>query len=267
MDKVQDYYDKSPAIEWERLEVEARIEFFVTMQYLKKYLKPKSIILDIGGGPGKYAIELTKLGHKVHLVDLSPKNIELAIKETKKEKLTLLSAKAGTATSLPQFSNASVDAIINLGPLYHLLDEKDRKSTINESLRILKPDGLALFGFMSKYAVAYYQLNHNPENILSMSETMQKAIDCEEHIVSDSEPGFTDAFFIEPSRLGDIMSKYPIKKLALVGAEGMVSQNENKIFNCSQQAQKEWLSFILATAETTAAINGSQHILFFGKKT
>jgi S-adenosylmethionine-dependent methyltransferase len=43
-----------------------------------KYVKPKSRILDIGGGPGRYAMWLAKHGHRVVLADLSPELLAIA---------------------------------------------------------------------------------------------------------------------------------------------------------------------------------------------
>lgn len=266
MNKVEKYYDQSPETEWNRLVSEAQLEFLITMEYLKKYLAPNSLVFDIGGGPGKYAIELTKMGHKVTLLDLSEGNINYAKEKAKENNVQLDNAIPGNAIDLSKFEDSAFDAVINLGPLYHLLDEKEREKTIIESIRVLKNNGLAVFGFMSKYAVVYYQLNHNPENILFMEQTMLRAVNEQIHNVSDEEPGFTDAYYIEPSILSDYMMKYSLKKLAIVGVEGMASQSENKIMNSSLEAKKKWLKFLLATAETNASLNGSEHILYFGKK-
>lgn len=46
----------------------------------------------------------------------------------------------------------------------------------------------------------------------------------------------------------------------------MAAQSENKIMNSSPETKKKWLKFLLATAETHASLNGSEHILYFGQK-
>ena len=40
------------------------LEYETTMTFLKKYLPKKGLILDAGGGPGRYTIELAKKGYK-----------------------------------------------------------------------------------------------------------------------------------------------------------------------------------------------------------
>ena len=42
------------------------------------------LVLDAGGGPGRYTIELAKLGYDVILLDLTSKLLEIAQEEIKK---------------------------------------------------------------------------------------------------------------------------------------------------------------------------------------
>lgn len=78
MGYVAVHYDAHPEHEWERLQ-RHRTEFAVTLRALDTYLPPPpATILDIGGGPGRYAIELARLGYEVTLLDLSQANLALA---------------------------------------------------------------------------------------------------------------------------------------------------------------------------------------------
>ena len=84
MDRVEKFYDEKYH-EWERLQ-RHRIEFDITKRYLDEYIVGENLdIFDIGGGPGRYSIYLAEKGHKVTLLDLSKKNIEVA-KEKSAEK-------------------------------------------------------------------------------------------------------------------------------------------------------------------------------------
>jgi hypothetical protein len=62
MSNVENYYDQNAQVEWDRLE-RHRIEFQVTLRALAEFLpeSPASLI-NIGGGPGRYAITLVKRG-------------------------------------------------------------------------------------------------------------------------------------------------------------------------------------------------------------
>jgi len=55
-----------------------RIEFASTLALIDSYFTKGMTVADIGGGPGRYAIELLKRGCHVTLFDLSAENIALA---------------------------------------------------------------------------------------------------------------------------------------------------------------------------------------------
>ena len=65
MNDVEQYYDSDPIREQER-EERHRTEFAVARRVLSACLSPAPArILDDGGGPGRYAIQLAKQGYTV----------------------------------------------------------------------------------------------------------------------------------------------------------------------------------------------------------
>jgi ubiquinone/menaquinone biosynthesis C-methylase UbiE len=78
LSEIETFYDEKAQYEWERLE-RHRMEFAVTLWALNDYLPPAPAqILDVGGGPGRYAIALAQRGYRVTLFDLSQACLELA---------------------------------------------------------------------------------------------------------------------------------------------------------------------------------------------
>ncbi|KAF5599506.1 s-adenosyl-L-methionine-dependent methyltransferase [Fusarium pseudoanthophilum] len=116
-------------------------------------------IADVGGGPGKIAFALADQGHHVDLIDLTPDLIHLAeIEQDQRsesvEKPSLLaSISVGDALEAIPLTNDSYDAVLLLGPLYHLLEESERKQAVENALRLAKPQGGLVFcAFVSKEA-------------------------------------------------------------------------------------------------------------------
>ena len=83
--KIKNFYAQE--IEANRLEREAfKLEGIRTKEIIGRYLQKNNLeILDIGGGDGFYSFWLQSMGHRVSLIDLSPKNIELANAHSKKQ--------------------------------------------------------------------------------------------------------------------------------------------------------------------------------------
>jgi ubiquinone/menaquinone biosynthesis C-methylase UbiE len=153
MDKktINDYYAQE--IEANRLEQEAfMLEGIRTKEIIERYVGNRKLeILDIGGGAGYYSFWLQQLGHSVTLVDLSPKNIELAKKYSESNGIKLKKFETGDAVNL-KFADAQFDMVLLFGPLYHLIEQNDRIRALSEAARVLKPGGIILAAIISRYA-------------------------------------------------------------------------------------------------------------------
>ncbi|RYC79759.1 hypothetical protein BFJ63_vAg17355 [Fusarium oxysporum f. sp. narcissi] len=118
---------------------------------------PKRIV-DIGGGTGRLAFRLADEGYHVDLIDLSPGLVHLA--QTEQERRAAIGSQAllksinvGNALDKPTFPENSYDAVLLLGPLYHLLYEPERIQAIENAIRIAKPqNGFIFCAFISREA-------------------------------------------------------------------------------------------------------------------
>lgn len=83
---VKEWFTKTARGEWRRLQKDPyrKIEFIVTMHFLEKYLPKHGLVLDAGGGPGRYTIELAKRGYDIVLLDLVPEMLKLAKKKIRR---------------------------------------------------------------------------------------------------------------------------------------------------------------------------------------
>ncbi len=105
--QIEQYYDDSPQREWERLE-RHRTEFAVTSYILTDtLLAPPASVLDVGGGPGRYALMLAERGYAVTLLDLSQRNLDFARYKAEAMGQTLSDYRHANATDLSAFPAAS----------------------------------------------------------------------------------------------------------------------------------------------------------------
>ena len=116
--ELEDFYNK--ASEETRLEKGMGIfEFERIKELIEKHIsKPKSTIIDVGGGTGKYSEWLAKKEHTVHLIEPVLKHIKLAEKRAKKLQ-NPFTVTIGEAKKLP-YQEHTADLVILHGPLYHL---------------------------------------------------------------------------------------------------------------------------------------------------
>lgn len=121
-----------------------RLEFLRTQELLRRSLATPATVLDVGGGTGVHAEWLARDGHTVHLIDLVPAHVDAA------SRLPGVTAQVADARQLP-VSDASNDAVLMLGPLYHLIDQADRARALSEARRVLRPGGVLAAAGISRY--------------------------------------------------------------------------------------------------------------------
>ena len=115
------------------------IEFERTKEILLEELPPApAVIYDIGGAYGEYAYFLAEQGYEVHLFDLAEGHIRLA--KANKNAAVLADAAVADARSIPR-GDATADAILLFGPLYHIVEREERAKCLAECRRLLKPGG------------------------------------------------------------------------------------------------------------------------------
>lgn len=128
------------------------IEFARTKEILQEELPPPpAVIYDIGGAYGEYAFFLAEQGYEVHLFDLAEAHIRMA-KAAPNVKI-LAEATVADARCIPR-PDASADAILLFGPLYHIVDRTERRKCLDECRRLLKPGGLLFTANITCFATA-----------------------------------------------------------------------------------------------------------------
>ncbi len=129
------------------------IEFERTKELIIENLPaPPAVIYDIGGGYGEYSWWLASLGYEVHLFDLSETNIQMSSELANEYSGCSLKACEVCDARHINRSDNSADAILLMGPLYHITEKEERILAIKESRRLLKNGGIIFTSALSRYA-------------------------------------------------------------------------------------------------------------------
>jgi SAM-dependent methyltransferase len=185
-----------------RLDQEFRLEQARTRELLIRHLPPApAVILDVGGAAGAYALWLATRGYEVHLVDPVPLHLEQARRASAAQPAPLASVRKGEARSLDQ-ARASVDVVLLLGPLYHLLRRGERLAALREARRVLRPGGLLFAAAISRFASLLDGLRGALFADPDFERIVEKDLVDGQHRNPTSRPQyFTSAFFHRPEEL------------------------------------------------------------------
>ena len=189
---IQAYY--ATLVERERLDTtgHGRLERVRTQELLARSLpKPPTRILDVGGGTGVYAQWLAEEGYEVHLIDVVPEHVSEALGHG-----AAFTAAVGDARHLDE-PDDSADAVMMLGPLYHLLDREERLQALREARRVLRDGGTLAAAVISRHAalLAYASRGELDPGRRDM------ALGTLAHGQHDRQLGFTTAFFHTPDEI------------------------------------------------------------------
>ena len=265
MNEVESFYDREAEEEWNRLE-RHRIEYAVTRHYIDMYCGQLHRILDIGGGPGRYSIYLARQGKRVTIVDLSSASLRLAKMKADESGVQLDNYIHSNVLDLNVGSSERFDAVLCMGPLYHLLDEDDRIAAVQGCLGHLRSGGIFFASFISAYAPLIDTLKKQPDRICSDGNVMLRYLADGRNRVGPLNPGFTDAFFIHPRDIRPFLSQFPLEEMVLTGLEGIPAQSEAVINALNDEAFSAWVSMVIETSKDEMTWASCEHLLYVGRK-
>lgn len=136
--EIESYYERGGERERLTRNPRGRLEFARMQDLLRRKLPGDNLdVLDVGGATGVHAKWLAEDGHRVTVIDPVASQIEVAAQ------LPGVTALVGDARELP-WDDASFDAVLLMGPLYHLTDRKHRVQAIAEARRCTRPGGIVV---------------------------------------------------------------------------------------------------------------------------
>jgi ubiquinone/menaquinone biosynthesis C-methylase UbiE len=246
-----------------------QIEFVRTIDIICRYLAtPPAVILDVGGAAGKYSCWLAKRGYEIHLVDPVPRHIQQAIEASSQQPETpIASCRLGDARQL-EFNSQIADAVLLLGPLYHLIDQKERLRCLMEAYRVLKVGGYLFAVGISRFASTIDGLVSGYFHDPVFREIMKGDLDSGKHQNPSNNPAyFMDTFFHHPDELKCEVVSAGFDTLPIIAVEGISYLMKDFEKNWESEENRAFLLKIINKIELEPSLIGaSPHIMCVGKK-
>jgi ubiquinone/menaquinone biosynthesis C-methylase UbiE len=240
-----------------------------TQELIRRHIpKPPAVVLDVGGGAGAYSFWLTDLGYEVHLVDPVPLHVERArTVSARRAQGRLASVEVGDARAL-SFADRRADAVLLLGPLYHLTQAADRASALREALRVLRPGGLLLAAAISRFASLVDGLRGPLFDDAVFASIVERDLATGQHRNDTGNPRyFTTAFFHDPAGLAEEIGAAGFGLVDVVAVEGPAASMPDFDRRFSDVTSRERLLAFLRTVESEPALLGaSPHLLAVARR-
>jgi SAM-dependent methyltransferase len=199
--EILDYYSRG--LERDRLAAgRGRVEFLRMRELLRRFLPAAPVtVLDVGGGAGAYALPLAAAGYAVHLIDPVPLHVEQAAAASRDSEAPLAGVSVGDAREL-RAADGSADAVLLLGPLYHLTSRADRVTALREARRVLRPGGVVVAKALSRFYPVFEELANGMPPEPGWRDSLPQFLADGQYRNPGGDPvSFTTSYFHRPEEL------------------------------------------------------------------
>jgi ubiquinone/menaquinone biosynthesis C-methylase UbiE len=265
--EILGYYDKGQEEQRSTVSL-GRLERIRTWEILERVLPPPpSRLLDVGGGTGVYALPLAARGHRVYLIDPVPLHLARTQAHSKASNTPLEGAEIGEARHL-NFPDETFDAVLLLGPLYHLIDRRDRLAALAEARRVLVPGGRLVSAHISRFASACDGIQEGALRDATFAAIVAGDLTDGIHRNPTNRPEwFTTAYLHHPDDIRPEIEEAGFRFDNLIAVEGPGWMNHDLDAWLDDAAARERLLHVLRRVETEATLIGcSAHILAVARR-
>ena len=228
-----------------------QLEAEITWRYLKLYLPPRGRLLEVGFGTGFYTFLLARRGYQITAVDLADEYVTRC--EVRAEELDLsdrVDFRTGDARTLDGIPRGKFEAVLLMGPLYHLLLETDRRAALRSAYACLKPGGVILSALISRFGILGNLIKENSSWIENQEEVWSLAR--HGHRPADAPTGGFRGYYV---RLDEI-----------AGVEPAISADDES-YNTLEGKQRDlWLELLFEVSAEQSMVASSRHILYVGQR-
>jgi 2-polyprenyl-3-methyl-5-hydroxy-6-metoxy-1,4-benzoquinol methylase len=247
IEEVRSYYDSAVVYEWNRLNNPySVVEFNSTMHLINKYFPKTGAILDIGSGPGRYSLSLLKMGYKVSLLDISQKELDYARNVIEEQGLKAEAYYCKSALELQQLKPNKYDALLVMGPLYHLHSREERIKVLKDSLEILSEGGTAIISYINTWGVLRASVSEFPHSFAD-NEHFDRYI--KGNLSFSSEESFTATFFTIPPLALEEVREAGFEIISYAGAESFLSGLNLQMKNLKESLPEVYENYMKAAAD------------------
>jgi SAM-dependent methyltransferase len=249
-----------------RLPRDFPVELAITRRRLDRHIPDAATVAEIGVGGAVYSELLARRGCRLRLVDISRKLLDAAIVHLREAGLEdrILGSSQESATALGSLDSDAFDAVLMLGPLYHLRLREERCAAVAEAARILKRGGVLFAAGINRIAYLRALFAENPTAVVARREFHDGFL-IDGNLDPEHAPplGFAHLSSIEEFRA---LFRDRFEEIEVMGVESFTSHWQKQLNDLEPVQQEAWLELVERTGKTAEGLGQSDHFLYVGRR-
>lgn len=203
----------------------------------------------------------------MHLIDPVDFHLQQAMSYAAESGIPLASVVRGDARQL-DIPCGSADAVLLLGPLYHLAEYADRLQALREAWRILKAQGVLLASAISRFASLIDGLSSGFFREAEFRKIVAADLASGQHRNPTNHPAyFTTAYFHRPEDLAVELRDAGFAEIQILAVEGPAWSAALFSEAWNDPAQRQSLMEFLSSIEREPSVQGaSAHLIAVARR-
>jgi SAM-dependent methyltransferase len=232
-----------------------RVNFEVHRRLLEEHVRSGDRVLEIGAGPGRFTLELARLGARVVVGDVSPRQLELHREKTAGVEDAVERRAPLDVVELSEFADADFDAAVCYGgPISYVLERAD--DAVAELLRVTRPGGRVLLSVMSLLGTARAFFFMFPDLIEEHGwEKMVNDVFATGLLTAEINNDHVMKMY-RWAELEALLARHPCRLLAASASNYLVVGNEDTFVQ-----DERWLELELEACREPGALDAGTHIV------
>lgn len=265
--RVGRYYDEVIfEAETRRLEQLFPVELAITARQLERWIPDEAIVAEVGVGGGQYSELLARRGCRLHLIDVSQRLLEMTLARLRESGLQtqLIGSNCASATELDCLPAQAFDAVLLLGPLYHLDTLAARQKAVREAWRVLKPDGLLFAAGINRLTYLRDLFHEAPHKVLARRAFHEQFLR-DGNLDPEHAPPIGHAHLTTVAEFRALFAD-DFVETTLLAVESFSGPWQQSWTELPAEEAAAWLDLIELTATMPEAMGITDHFLYVGRR-
>lgn len=242
-----------------------QLEFFVTNRLLNRYIPKSSKVLELGAGSGRYTEEIASWGHEVTSVELAPSLAKVAEDRLgKTPQSNSVKVHCSDARQWLEDDETTYDAVLCMGPMYHLEQKSERIMMMKAMSKRLAKDGLLVTTHLTRVGLISYMLSRFPEwgeSRSQVDEILDKGF-----ISNHPRTGDFRGYYCQSAEIKELHKNCGQKGITIFSQDPCIGAVD-EIFNpLSQQSKLKWAEILADVAAEPDSWGSGRSLICFSKK-